>query len=142
MLPAAGGRRDDGFVARLRQIVVDARHPGRRSIARFGKQALDGFRIRPYDPAEIARLAGQGLTPESDPVVILDGPDLELCFQQVEPLRPLGEKRPSHLDLRTGDRETDVERLVGLGATVVERFESHTWLRDPEGNDRCRVDER
>ena len=28
-------------------------------------------------------------------------------------------------------------RLRGLGATVVERFDSHTVMRDPEGNEFC-----
>ena len=43
-----------------------------------------------------------------------------------------------HLDLRaltTMDRE--VERLVGLGATVVERYEDITVMCDPEGNEFC-----
>ena len=31
----------------------------------------------------------------------------------------------------------EVERLAGLGATVVERFEDITVLRDPEGNEFC-----
>jgi hypothetical protein len=29
---------------------------------------------------------------------------------------------------------------VGFGATIRERFDSHTWMRDPEGNDFCVVD--
>jgi hypothetical protein len=32
---------------------------------------------------------------------------------------------------------SDVERLVGLGASVVERFDDITALRDPEGNEFC-----
>jgi hypothetical protein len=38
-----------------------------------------------------------------------------------------------HLDIETDDVEADVARLVGLGATVVERI--HTWvvMRDPVG---------
>jgi hypothetical protein len=52
---------------------------------------------------------------------------------------------PIHLDLKTEDRETEVERLVGLGAAVVET-KSHsigpfeeTWtvMKDPEGNGFC-----
>jgi Glyoxalase-like domain len=43
-----------------------------------------------------------------------------------------------HLDLRplTGMDE-EVGRLVGLGATVVERFDDITVMRDPEGNEFC-----
>ena len=43
-----------------------------------------------------------------------------------------------HLDLRpltTMDEEA--ERLVALGATVVERFDDITVMRDPEGNEFC-----
>jgi hypothetical protein len=121
-------------MARLKQLVIDARHPA--SLARFWAEALDGFEIRAYDDAEVARLAGLGLTPETDPVVILDGPaGLEVCFQQVdvEPVR----KKPLHLDLASTDRGGEVARLVALGAAVVEEFDAHTWLRDPEGNDFC-----
>jgi hypothetical protein len=43
-----------------------------------------------------------------------------------------------HLDLRAlTSMDKEVERLVGLGATVVERFEDITVLRDPEGNELC-----
>ena len=43
-----------------------------------------------------------------------------------------------HLDLRplTGMDE-EVGRLVGLGATVVERFDDITVMRDPEANELC-----
>lgn len=35
-----------------------------------------------------------------------------------------------------------VARLVRLGAAVHQRFEDHTWMRDPEGNDFCVTDRR
>ena|SRR5687767_8825525 len=50
---------------------------------------------------------------------------------------------PIHLDLWTDDREAEVERLRGLGASVVETKTSdtfgETWtvMRDPEGNGFC-----
>ena len=121
-------------MALLKQIIVDCRAAA--SLARFWDAALDGFSIRPYDDAEVARLAALGLTPDTDPVVILDGPDgLELCFQEVdvEPVR----KKPMHLDVVAADPDVEVERLVGLGASVHQRFEGHTWMRDPEANDFC-----
>jgi hypothetical protein len=123
-------------MARLTQIVIDCRHPA--ALARFWAAALDDFEVRPYDDAEIARLAALGFTPETDPGVILDGPHVEICFQQVDP--PPTTKNPLHLDLRADDRETEVRRLAQLGASVTERFETHTWMRDPEGNDFCVVD--
>jgi hypothetical protein len=52
---------------------------------------------------------------------------------------------PLHLDLAVDDREAEVERLVALGATVVETktwrmgssVETWTVMRDPEGNGFC-----
>ncbi len=52
---------------------------------------------------------------------------------------------PIHLDLHADDPDAEVERLVGLGAKVVEKtFHrigafTETWavLRDPEGNGFC-----
>jgi Glyoxalase-like domain len=70
--------------------------------------------------------------------VLLDGPYVEICFQKVDP--PPLTKRPLHLDLRADDRASEVLRLVQLGASVAERFATHTWMRDPEGNDFCIVD--
>ncbi len=123
-------------MARLKQIVIDCEHPA--GLARFWCAALDGFQIRPYDEAELARLAGLGFTPETDPIVLVDGPFVELCFQQVE----LGErdaKRRLHLDIESDavTFEVEVQRLVDLGAEMVERFSDHVWMRDPEHNDFC-----
>lgn len=52
---------------------------------------------------------------------------------------------PIHLDLEAADREAAVERLVELGASVVETktettgpyTETWTVMRDPEGNGFC-----
>jgi hypothetical protein len=123
-------------MAWLQQIVVDCHHPA--ALARFWAATLDDFDLRPYDRAEIERLAALGFTPETDPAVILDGPDVEICFQKVDP--PPSAKTPVHLDLRTPDRAAEVRRLVALGASIEQRFANHTWLRDPEGNDFCVVD--
>lgn len=120
----------------MKQLVVDCRHAS--ALARFWAGALDGFEVRDYDEAEIARLASLGLTPETDPCVIVDGPQLELCFQEVEGADIA--KTPVHLDLATPTRSSETERLVGLGATIVQTFDGHTWMRDPEGNDFCITD--
>ncbi|HEX2577674.1 MAG TPA: VOC family protein [Aquihabitans sp.] len=125
-------------MARLRQLVVDCHRPA--PLARFWAEALAGYEVRAYDDAEVARLAALGLTPETDPVVILDGPGPEICFQQVE-VHP-SPKKPLHLDLETADRSSEEARLVALGATVVAPFDAHTWMRDPEGNDFCLADPR
>jgi hypothetical protein len=123
-------------VASLHQLVVDCRTPS--ELARFWAAALDDFEVRAYDEAEITRLGNLGLTPETDPWVIVDGPHLELCFQQVD-VEPRN-KTPLHLDISAPDREHEVERLVALGATVKQRYSDHIWMQDPEGNDFCVID--
>jgi predicted enzyme related to lactoylglutathione lyase len=55
------------------------------------------------------------------------------------------ESIPIHLDLNADDRETEVARLVDLGATVIETIRQVTgdysdeWtvMQDPEGNGFC-----
>jgi Glyoxalase-like domain len=121
-------------MAFLKQIVIDCEHPA--SLARFWSAALDNFEIRPYDDEEFARLATLGFTPETDPVVLVDGPGIEICFQKV-PLEASLEKRRLHLDIASDDLEGEVLRLVDLGASQVEKFNDHAWMRDLEGNDFC-----
>lgn len=123
-------------MARFTQLVVDSRAPA--SLARFWAAALDGFEIRPYDDAEVARLAVMGRTPQTDPCVILDGPAFEVCFQQVAALPDV--KRVVHLDISAPNRSLERDRLVSLGASIVHEFDRHTWMRDPEGNDFCITD--
>jgi len=123
-------------VAFLKQLVVDCRQPA--ALARFWAAALDGFEIRGYDDAEVARLASAGRTPENDPCVILDGPTFEICFQEVD--RPDVAKNPLHVDVAATGRAEETTRLLALGAAIVEKFDTHTWMRDPEGNDFCVTD--
>jgi predicted enzyme related to lactoylglutathione lyase len=60
-------------------------------------------------------------------------------FQRREKSRP--QSYPIHLDFASDDREADIERLAGLGASLVETKSNanHTWtiMRDPEGNPFC-----
>lgn len=121
---------------RLREIVFDCERPA--ELARFWATALDGFEVRAYDDSEIAKLAAVGLTPATDPNVMVDGPGLSLCFQLSGATST--EKNKVHLDLISEDRSADVGRLTSAGAVVVETFDGHTWLRDPEGNDFCITD--
>jgi predicted SAM-dependent methyltransferase len=130
---------DDDTVARIKQIVFDCEYPSR--LARFWSIALDEFEIRPYDDAEVARLAALGYTPETDPTVLVDGPGMELCFQLTNHAQSPVKQR-IHLDLSTNDLETndlytETQRLVLHGATIVDRFAAHVWMSDPEGNDFC-----
>ena len=68
----------------------------------------------------------------------LDGEPTWL-FQRV-PERKSAKNR-MHVDMATADRETEVTRLVGLGATQVADMNEwgYEWtvLQDPEGNEFC-----
>jgi hypothetical protein len=112
-------------------IVLDCRHAAR--LARFWEVAL-GWRIRPYDEAEIARLAARGLTPETDPMVAVDAPGGSLVFFLQEVPEPKTAKNRMHLDIRLRDR-THLNELLALGATVVSEQENWLVLADPEGNE-------
>ena len=70
--------------------------------------------------------------------MILDGPMLEICFQEVDVLAPT--KRPMHVDIEATNRTLEKHHLVSLGASIVQEFKTHTWMRDPEGNDFCLTD--
>jgi hypothetical protein len=124
-------------MGKLREIVIDADHPA--SLARFWAAAVDGYAVRPYDEAEIARLAAKGLTPETDPFVLIDGPGPIICCQRRD--GPRLERNRIHLDLHTPDRPAEVARLIGLGATFWYEHSHFTVLRDPEGNQFCVADE-
>jgi predicted enzyme related to lactoylglutathione lyase len=60
-------------------------------------------------------------------------------FQRSEKSRPVS--YPIHLDFGTDDREAEIERLTGAGASVVETKVgtniTFTVMRDPEGNPFC-----
>lgn len=121
-------------VARLRDIVIDCAYPA--ALARFWAAALDGYAIAPYDEAEIERLRSLGVIDlEDDPTVLVVGPGPRLFLQRV-PERKRGKNRV-HLDLTAPDVESEIARLAGLGASIVEVFATHTWLCDPEGNEFC-----
>lgn len=125
-------------MGRLREIVIDADHPA--SLARFWAAAVDGYTVRPYDEAEVARLATMGLTPETDKYVLIDGPGPILCCQLRTGPRPA--RNRIHLDLATADRPAEIARLTALGASVWFDAGNFTVLRDPEGNQFCVADER
>lgn len=93
--------------------------------------------MRAYDDEEIARLAALGLTPETDPVVMVDGPGPTLCFHEIERGRVQGR---IHLDVAVADRAAERARLIGLGAGVIRDADGYTVLSDPEGNHFCLVD--
>jgi len=123
-------------VARIRDIVIDSLDPP--ALARFWAAALDGYAVRPYDQAEVARLAAMGRTPETDPAVALDGPGPTLFLQEVSEPKP-GRNR-LHFDLVGGPRGEEIQRLCALGATLRDEHETYSVLQDPEGNEFCVLD--
>lgn len=125
-------------MARIREIVIDCRHPA--ALARFWAGALEGYAVRGYDEAEIARLASLGRTPETDPSVMVDGPGPMLCFQEAAAEAAAGGRL--HLDIVGGPRAAEVERLLALGARVRDVHEQYTVMLDPEGNRFCVQDPR
>ena len=123
-------------MADLKDIVIDCHRAA--PLARFWQEALDAYAIRPYDDAEIGRLAALGLTPETDPTVALDGSGPTLFFQEVP--EPKTAKNRLHLDLSSSGRLAEVDRLESLGAAVLATFDDHTVVADPEGNEFCVYD--
>jgi predicted enzyme related to lactoylglutathione lyase len=125
---------------RIGNVTFSAAQPV--ELGKFWAAAL-GWPDEAIDPAFIKVLLDAGMderetesfyvtreTPTSRP---------RLLFQRREKSRP--SSYPIHLDFRADDREQELQRLTGLGATVDETRTSgaHTWtvMRDPEGNPFC-----
>src|SRR3569833_310945 len=125
-------------MGRLRKIVNDTDQPATQAQNRAA--ADEGYAVRPYDDAEIARLATLGLTPETDRFVLIDGPGPIICCQQRS--GPRLERNLIHLDLASRDRPAEIAGLTSLGATFWYEESHFTVLRDPEGNQFCVADER
>ena len=123
-------------MARIHEIVFDCDKPS--VLAHFWADMLDGYEVRAYDEAEVARLAALGFTPETDPTVVVDGPGPSICFQNVEGRRY--DNNRVHFDLEVDDRAGEVQRLVDRGAETVRVLPTYTVMRDPEGNQFCLVD--
>jgi hypothetical protein len=127
-------------MAVLKDIVIDCTRPA--ALARFWAAALDGYALRPYDEAEIERLQSIGINDvEDDPAVVIDSTlGLPSIFFQRVP-EPKTAKNRLHLDTAAADRESEVRRLAGLGATVFRELDEGgsrwTVMRDPDGNEFC-----
>jgi hypothetical protein len=121
----------------LKEIVFDCKRAA--PLARFWAQVLAGYAVRPYDDEEITRLAKLGYKPETDPIVLVDGPGPSLCFQEIERGRVQGR---IHLDVEVSDRSAERARLIGLGASVEREADGYTVMADPEGNLFCIVEPR
>jgi hypothetical protein len=137
------------------QVVVDAGRP--HELADWWAETL-GWEVEPSDAAFIRRMIDTGLATEADTTTHRgelvwtggaairhpDGPDSgrsRVLFQQVPEGKTV--KNRLHLDIRTGDDETDTvaAELARRGATELHRGQEgpHHWvtMTDPEGNEFC-----
>jgi predicted enzyme related to lactoylglutathione lyase len=111
-------------------------------LGKFWAQAL-GWPDEPIDQGFIQQLLDAGMDERETESFFVTRPPgngrPRFLFQRREKSRP--ESYPIHLDFRTDDREAEIDRLTGLGATVVQTKtdERSTWtvMRDPEGNPFC-----
>lgn len=117
-------------MALLRDIVVDCARPS--AVARFWAEALDGYRVAPYDPDELDRLQAMGILDTDDDPSVLVEPIVESGPRFFFQLVPEGKqaKNRLHLDLVADDLDTEIDRLVALGARVVAEHRGHVVLAD------------
>jgi hypothetical protein len=111
-------------------VTFDCAHP--RTLARFWSE-----------------VTGYAIAEERDDYARLHAPDQRgvrhLLFFQVP--EPKSSKNRVHIDLASRTPETEIERLVALGASLVDPGDSPQWrtgngtrwvtMRDPEGNEFC-----
>ena len=120
-------------MATVINVTIHAREP--RRLAMFWSEVL-GYPIV-QDDGDLVRLAGPRTTGAPD-----------LLFLRADELAPTGGRL--HIDLAASDIDVEVERLLALGAQLVDgenesggarRREAHgiPWvvLADPEGNALC-----
>jgi hypothetical protein len=106
----------------IREIVFDC--ASAPTLARFWAAVLDRYAVRPYDRAEIDRLAKLGLAPETDSTVLVDGLAPMLSFQQVPECRY--EANRVHLDISVADRGTKFDES---GSSAVKSFGKRRTIR-------------
>jgi len=119
----------DGAVmaSRASNFCIDAHDPYAQTL--WWAQVLDDFRL------------DDEMSPEDEECGLVGPDDRYLLFLRVP--EPKTVKNRMHLCLRPTDRSRDaeVERLLGLGATMVDdlRKPDRGWavLADPEGNEFC-----
>ena len=129
------------------QVVFDCADPER--VARFWAAALGYTLDWEWDDETEAWLRSEGL-PESEfggrSAASAPGGDGPRLFFQRVPEAKAGKNR-LHVDVKApaGELDAEIERLVGLGASVSHRYEGqfgpfhevHFVLHDPEGNEFC-----
>ncbi|MCO7261933.1 VOC family protein [Dickeya zeae] len=104
---------------KIHAITIDTANP--QKLAAWWSQAL-GIAVA-NDYGQIVQL-----------VASADGPPFQ--FQKVEDVPT--QRNRVHVDLKTVDLDGETDRLVALGATVIQKIElpqiRYTTLTDPDGN--------
>ncbi|RRN74612.1 VOC family protein [Agrobacterium deltaense] len=104
---------------KIHAVTIDTANP--QKLATWWSQAL-GIEVG-NDYGQIVQLAASSAVPQFQ-------------FQKVEDVST--QLNRVHVDLRTSDLDRETDRLVGLGATVIQKFElpqiRYTTLADPDGN--------
>jgi hypothetical protein len=114
---------------KIQCLTIDSKDP--EALAQFWASVLS-YEVTYRSPEE--------QTEDREVVISQPGdPDSDLLFLQVPDEKVV--KNRYHLDLRPEDRDAEVERVLGLGATRVDIGQGPdvTWvvLADPEGNEFC-----
>jgi predicted enzyme related to lactoylglutathione lyase len=116
------------MVSIVRNITVDCTDA--MTLARFWAEAL-GWNVYRDDDPEV--LVAPEFPPDRGPSILF-----------IPVPEPRTVKNRLHLDLQPTDRsrEDEVDRLIGLGAKIVEDHRKPdglgwVWMADPEGNDFC-----
>jgi hypothetical protein len=122
--PATGGFRNwhYGWVLKWEQVTVDTRDPV--SLGNWWAHAL-GWVVVNEDPNEFEIRPAPDSFPGLLFALVSDGKSV---------------KNRLHLDLRPDDRDSEVARLISLGANRVDVGQGEqSWivLADPEGNEFC-----
>jgi predicted enzyme related to lactoylglutathione lyase len=109
--------------SRLTAVLVDVTGDAHDRAATFWSAAL-GRERKPIDQHPEYTFLGQPT------------PGVEFMVQA---LGDGGDPPRVHLDIETDDVDAEVERLVGLGAVVIERVQTWVVMRDPVGTVFCVV---
>lgn len=113
------------------------------ALAAFWAAAVE-YDVEPAPPGLLDAIEAEGGDANRAAAAVdPEGRGPRLFFKKLPRSSP--EHIPIHLDLNARDREAEVDRLVGLGATIIEtKTESvgpytETWtvMRDLEGNGFC-----
>lgn len=107
-------------MGKLNSVTIDCKDA--EALAKFWAQALDGYSV------------------DAEWMMVLKSDSGPTIFFQAVPEPKQGKNRV-HLDMAVADRPGEVERLKGLGATVLKEMEegAYQWtiMQDPEGNEFC-----